>query len=88
MLNKICNVYYCFENTNLPVDITILDGPTEDLLDEEFLISERRDALDVEETTGIHFSCLKKKGTRMQVKSFKRFQMRKKKVDISGSQNH
>lgn len=61
MLNKICNVYYCFENTNLPVDITILDGPTEDLLDEEFLISERRDALDVEETTGIHFSCLKKK---------------------------
>lgn len=61
MLNKICNVYYCFENTNLPVDITILDGPTGGLLDEDLLISELRDAVDVEEITGIHFSCFKKR---------------------------
>lgn len=54
-------VYCCFENTNLPVDITILDGTTEELSDDELLISELREAEDVEDTTGMHFSCFLKK---------------------------
>lgn len=60
MVNQICNFYHLFENTDLPVDITILDGSSGVLFDELF-ISELKEAEDVEETTGILFSCLKKK---------------------------
>jgi hypothetical protein len=46
---------------NLPVDITILDGPGMASLLPRSLVRDLREAEDVEHNTGIIFSCLKKR---------------------------
>lgn len=57
--NKRLVILYAFKNTNLPVDITILDVPEKGSLypAPRPLISVFIEAVEVEHITGIHFSC-------------------------------